>query len=261
MRKLSTACMAALFVFVVAGPAAAERAPTPRERPAGAHSGGPLADRDADRVSDGFEPKVDAAAPTDRFEVIVTFRPGSGGDADAARAQVGAFPVEQEFRIIPGFAGEMTAAQIRGLARNPNVHRIEEDIPLSAALDHSRADFGIERARTDFPGVTGDGIAVCVADTGVDPAHEQLDSHTIAWHDTTPDPSPTPIDPQGHGTHVASILLGDGTGSINAPAFRGVAPAADLFAARVLGADGSGEDSWIVAGIQWCVGQGVDVLS
>lgn len=262
VRKLLTAaCTASLLVFSAAAPVSAERRnpePGARTAPDGA---GPLADRDRDRISDGLEPKLEAASDSDRFSVIVTFAPGRGGSAAQARSEVGAFTVEREFRIIPGFAGEMTAGQIQGLARNPNVHRIEEDILVSAALDYSKVDFGIARARTDFPGVTGAGVDVCVADTGVDPNHEQLDSKTIAWTDTTPSPSPTPADPQGHGTHVASILLGDGTGSPNAAAFRGVAPAANLFAARVLGADGSGEDSWIISGIEWCVDHGVDVLS
>jgi serine protease AprX len=259
-RSLPVVTTVLLLAFVVARPAAAGHRAAPEAPPDPARSG-TLSDRDADRISDAFEPKVDQAAPSERLDVVVTFLPGTDHPAEDARNHVGSFPVSHEYRIIPGFAGEMTAGQIRGLAQNPNVHRIEEDLRLSASLDHSRADFGIDRARTDFPGVTGAGVNVCVADTGVDPNHEQLDSHSIAWTDTTPSPSPTPVDPQGHGTHVASILLGDGTGGVNAATFRGVAPGADLFAARVLDGSGFGEDSWIIAGLDWCVAQGVDVIS
>ncbi len=262
MRKsLSVTGTAFLLVFLVARPVAAapnRSAPAPSGQAARA---GVLADRDNDRLSDAFEPKLDAANASDRFDVIVTFVPGTHGAAAQAKRQVRDFAVSHEYRIIPGFAGEMTAAQIRSLANNPNVHRIEEDIRIAAQLDAARRDFGVERARTDFPGVDGTGVKVCVADTGVDPAHEQLDSKTIAWNDSTTSPSATPIDPQGHGTHVASTLLGDGTGSVNAQTFRGVAPGASLYAARVLDADGFGEDSWIIDGIEWCVDQGVDLMS
>lgn len=260
-KRLASVCTLLLAALILARPAPAAPRSAPEDAPAGSSHAGTLTDRDADRISDAFEPELDAAATSDRFAVIVTFRPGTKNAAAQARASVGAFPTSHEYRIIPGFAGEMSAAQIRGLAKNPNVHRIEEDIRIGAALDYSRADFGIDRARANFPGVTGAGIDVCVADTGVDPLHEQLSPRTIAWTDTTPAASATPVDPQGHGTHVASILLGDGTGGALAPTFGGVAPAANLFAARVLDADGFGEDSWIIEGVQWCVDQGVDLIS
>lgn len=261
-RKLSSISILFLVAFAVARPAAAAPATGPAAMGPHTSRAGTLSDTDRDRISDAFEPELDSAAASKTFGVVVTFRPGTDDAADQARDSVGSFSLSREYEIIPGFAGEMTAGQIRGLAHNPNVHRIEEDITIAAALDHSRADFGIDRARADFPGVTGVGIDVCVADTGVDGGHEQLNSKTITWTDTTtPNPSPTPIDPHGHGTHVASILLGDGTGGGNAATFRGVAPEADLFAARVLDANGNGDDSWIIDGIEWCVAQGVDVIS
>jgi serine protease AprX len=259
-KTLSAIGTALLLLFLVARPVAAAPRPSRPSPSSQEVRAGALADQDGDRLSDGFEPALDAASPSDRFGVIVTFVPGGGGARDA-EAAVGDIDVSHEYHIIPGFAGEMSATQIRSLARNPNVHRIEEDITISAQLDASRADFGVERARTDFPAVTGAGVRVCVADTGVDPNHEQLNSKAIVWNDSTPGPSATPVDPQGHGTHVASILLGDGTGGANAATFRGVAPGAALYAARVLDAGGSGEDSWIIEGIEWCVDQGVDIMS
>ena len=98
-------------------------------------------------------------------------------------------------------------------------------------------------------------------DTGVDPGHEQLDSKSIVWSDFIAGEA-TPYDDHGHGTHVASIAVGDGVGGSLAARFGGVAPAAGLFAGKVLDAQGSGDESGIVAGIQWCAEDpDVDVIS
>ena len=88
----------------------------------------------------------------------------------------------------------------------------------------------------------------------LDATHEQLDSKSITFHDFV-GTSTTPYDDHGHGTHVANIAAGDGVGGINAPTFRGVAPGSPLFIGKVLDSAGSGSDSAIIAGIQWCAGQ------
>ena len=74
-------------------------------------------------------------------------------------------------------------------------------------------------------GVDGSGAGICIVDTGIDPGHEQLDSKSIVWKDFV-GTAATPVDDHGHGTHVASIAVGDGVGGAQAARFRGVAPAA-----------------------------------
>ena len=56
-------------------------------------------------------------------------------------------------------------------------------------------------------------------------------------------------DPHGHGTHVASTIAG--TGAASGGTHRGVADGADLLVGKVLGADGSGQDSWIIEAMEW----------
>jgi serine protease AprX len=55
----------------------------------------------------------------------------------------------------------------------------------------------------------------------------------------------TQLDDYGHGTFVASIAAGA------ASSYPGVAPDADLVDVRVIGADGSGATSDVIAGIDW----------
>jgi len=260
MRRFATFVLVPV-VFALTGVSPVSAASRPASASGGGRnrSDGQLADRDANKISDAFQPALDAAPSSDRFDVVVTY--SGPGNAASAEREVGTFIVTHEYRVIHGFSGTMTAGQIRGLAHNPNVRRIEQDIRVQAALDASRRDFGVDRARLDYPGITGAGAGICILDTGVDATHEQLDSKSVTWHDFV-GTSPTPYDDHGHGTHVANIAAGDGTGGINAPTFRGVAPGAPLYIGKVLDSSGSGADSTIISGIQWCASQpGVRVIS
>ncbi len=142
--------------------------------------------------------------------------------------------MSRRLEIVDGFSARLTAAQIRRLAAEPGVVRIDHDAVIRATMDAARADYGVDAARADL-GVTGAGVTVCILDTGADPHHEQLDSKSIVWHDFVGS-STTPFDDHGHGTHVASIAVGDGVGGPSAARFGGVAPAADLWVGKVLNA-------------------------
>jgi serine protease AprX len=62
---------------------------------------------------------------------------------------------------------------------------------------------------------------------------------------------------------VASIAAGDGTGIDHfAARYRGVAPGALLFGAKVLDSNGQGSSDAVAAGIYWCADQPeVDVIN
>lgn len=217
-----------------------------------------LIDRDGDRVSDGLQAGIAAARPGDSFRVIVTY--SGAGNAAAARVAVGFFVLHREFKIIRGFAATMTTAQIRALAQQAGVFRIEEDFRVSAKLDAARPDFGTDAARTSF-GVSGVGIKGCIVDTGVDPNHEQLNNNLpIPFFDAI-NGQTVAYDDHGHGTHVTSIAFGDGTGGSGADKYKGVAPGAVIHAAKVLDQFGSGLESQVIAGIDWCVAQGAHIIS
>ncbi|WP_240760196.1 S8 family serine peptidase, partial [Phytoactinopolyspora endophytica] len=66
-------------------------------------------------------------------------------------------------------------------------------------------------------------------------------------------------DRAGHGTHVASIVAGRGTASDGR--YTGVAPDADLLVGKVLDDYGDGQESWIIAGMEWAVAEGADVVN
>ena len=103
-------------------------------------------------------------------------------------------------------------------------------------------------------GYDGTGVKVCIIDTGVDPNHCDFPSGKIVgWKDCV-GTSSTPYDDHGHGTHVASTAVGE-----DSP--YGVAPGADLMAAKVCTSGGSCSDADIIEGVDWGVAQGADVES
>jgi serine protease AprX len=228
--------------------------PRGQARP-GAEPAGVL-DRDRDRLDDRLDRRLAHVGPDHRLRVIVT-----GTALRAAEDAVGAVRLRHRLSLVGGFSASMTAAQVRELARVPGVRRIEPVTTMRALDDGTNRDFGAAAVPVDHPGTTGAGVGLCVVDTGVDPAHEQIAPRTVTFKDFV-NGRTTAYDDQGHGTHVMSIAAGDGVGGSNAATFRGVAPGATLYSAKVLNSSGSGPNDVVAAGVQWCAGQaGVGVIS
>jgi hypothetical protein len=66
-----------------------------------------------------------------------------------------------------------------------------------------------------------------------------------------------PMDDNGHGTHCAGIVAAEDNGS----GVVGVAPQANLYALKVLGANGSGNYSAVIAALEWAVANDIQVTS
>ena len=84
-------------------------------------------------------------------------------------------------------------------------------------------------------GYDGTGINVAVVDSGIDASHPEFRNSTIYGYDFSNSATGYGGDPNGHGTHVASIIAGDADGT----GMRGVAYDATLYSYRV-DADGDG---------------------
>ncbi|MER6280053.1 S8 family peptidase [Streptomyces sp900105245] len=124
-----------------------------------------------------------------------------------------------------------------------------------ASLDKSVPQIGAPTAWK--AGWTGKGVKVAVLDTGVDTRHPDLKDQVIGSKNFTPAADAT--DHFGHGTHVASIVAG--TGAKSGGKYKGVAPDAKILNGKVLDDTGSGDDSGILAGMEWAVSQGASVIN
>ena len=102
----------------------------------------------------------------------------------------------------------------------------------------------------------GNGVRVAIIDTGVDCAHPDLKCNLSDGANMT-NPSVPPMDDNGHGTHVAGIIAGQGKDG----GVFGVAPEVTLIPVKVLSADGSGNLSDVVSGIYWAMTHGAKVIN
>ncbi|MFC6022029.1 S8 family serine peptidase [Plantactinospora solaniradicis] len=152
-------------------------------------------------------------------------------------------------------AGPADAARSGAPALGAGISSIWLDGRVRPVLDRSVAQIGAPAAWQ--AGFDGAGVKVAVLDTGVDQTHPDLTGKVTAARNFTSSPDTT--DHHGHGTHVASTVAGTGAGSGGTR--RGVAPGASVLAGKVLGDDGSGYDSWIIAGMEWAAEQGAAVVN
>ena len=114
----------------------------------------------------------------------------------------------------------------------------------------------------------GAGVKVAVLDTGIDADHPELRGKVTDWAEFDADglqvPGSEPHDSDEHGTHCAGTVAGgggaDGESSWTGPPWIGMAPAAQIAGGLVL-PGGGGTDAQILAGMQWAIDTGADVIS
>ncbi|MFI7594404.1 S8 family serine peptidase [Micromonospora sp. NPDC049359] len=148
------------------------------------------------------------------------------------------------------FWGALTADPARRTGGTPTlasgIAKVWLDGRVRGDLAESTAQIGAPKLWAE--GNTAAGVDVAVLDTGADAEHPDLAGQIAASSSFVPD-EPDILDYQGHGTHTASTIAG--TGAASGGVERGVAPGARLHVGKVLNSEGGGQDSWIIAGMEW----------
>ncbi len=159
-----------------------------------------------------------------------------------------------QYRLAPFAHAHATLDAITALEQDDEVVRIFQDSPVHALLDQAPTHIGVPHIWAT--GYSGAGVSIAIVDTGVDAQHPDLEGRIVDLLDVTGEGE---VDNNGHGTHCASIAVG--TGKASNGRYRGVAPGATVISARVLDAYGNGMMSDVMAGIDWAVSAGVQIIS
>jgi subtilisin family serine protease len=217
-------------------------------------------------LADGYDDNSTSTLP-----VIVGYGRGA---AAASRAVASALPAAHRVRVVPllgdvAFAADKKAAHRfwAALTSSPGPDGAPTGLADGATrvyLDgrvHVADDYDplqqIHAPQAWAAGLDGTGVTVAVLDTGYDPTHPDLAGKVEASANFTSEPDVT--DGNGHGTHVAGTIVGSGVAS--AGRYKGVSPGAELLVGKVLGSDGTGADSQVLAGMEWAVAQHADIVS
>jgi subtilisin len=174
--------------------------------------------------------------------------------------------IKRTYELIPAMVATLPEEEIANLRANQRIAYVEENAIYRAAIEPVSSpeyenSWGVPHISADVAHATGNkgaGVRVAVLDTGIDYDHEDLDGNYRGGYDFVFDDA-DPFDDSfnSHGTHVAGIVAAeeDGFGVI------GVAPEVDLFAVKVLDGAGFGLEDWLIAGIDWAVQNGAEVIN
>ncbi|HAM35219.1 MAG TPA: hypothetical protein DEB40_01400 [Elusimicrobia bacterium] len=227
------------------------------------------------------------AEPADSIRRIVVFRGSIPSSQQVAVAQASGGVVVRALPLINAVVIAVPKARAKAadlqLQSRPEVAWVDEDPKVNwlNASPQSLADIvwpdihsvikpfrgtGAARklpwgiVRVNAPGAwsvtRGEGVKVCVIDTGIDYAHPDLEANIRGGWNAI-ERNDDFMDDNGHGSHVAGVIaaVDDGSGVV------GVAPQASIYGVKVLDAAGGGNFDDVIAGMQWAVDNRMDVAS
>ena len=197
-----------------------------------------------------------AAGPLngDEGRYLVRFTKGADAAKEVGSLRSQGLEVGRTFSpAVQGAAITATKAQAAALAHSPRISLIEPDSPVSVSGTQQSPPWGLDRidqralplSGTFTPPSTGAGVSAYVIDTGVLADNTDFGGRVAAGWTAIADGKGS-SDCNGHGTHVAGIIAGKTFG---------VAKSASVVPVRVLGCDGSGYDSDVIAGLDWIASQ------
>lgn len=201
------------------------------------------------------EQASESASETEPIEeckdfILVFSNDSTKSDIDSA-AQSAKGKVLRNFNnVFKGALVNGPPSKILALAKNPKVQAIEMDGSVSTQDVYPNPIWGLDRvdqrllplnSSYDDLNNSGFSIPIYIVDSGIYAEHSEFTGRVAPGVTTITDGYGT-WDCNGHGTHVAGISAGSNFG---------VAKTATLIPVRVLGCNGSGTYSGVIAGLDW----------
>jgi serine protease AprX len=219
-----------------------------------ARPGVPGARVKAYRMDDELSRRAKSGNSRNITRVIVALVPGATLPTEFYRFLHGS----NDLSIINGLVLDLPDNALAKLAAHPNVFRVHYDRPIAEHNYRTSVTVGARTVQETL-GYTGAGVGVAVIDSGITTWHDDLTNLTSAvfpygnqrvrkFVDFVNRHS-LPYDDNGHGSHVAGIIAGNGYDSKGEKT--GIAPNASIVALKVLDAQGKGTISNIIAALNW----------
>lgn len=185
---------------------------------------------------------------------IVQFHPGKTSTAVAKNIALahGGSLIHTFVNVLNGAVIDIPARALAGLIKNPNVLSVEQDAVVTAS--QTNAPWGLDRLdqralplSTTYSAPTeAINVRAFIIDTGINKTHVDFGSRVVSGFDAISSGGDGSNDCNGHGTHVAGTVGGT---------IYGVAKGVTLVPVRVLGCDGSGTNTGVIAGLDWVASQ------
>ncbi len=167
--------------------------------------------------------------------------------------------------LVDRYSAELTPSDVNNLIREGTVEYVELDQPIELAANKvqekdlqneaQQVPWGLYSIGANLvkEKETSKKVKVAVLDTGIS-SHSDLNiKGGISFVEGEPDYN----DQQGHGTHMAGTIsaVDDTYGIV------GVAPDVDLYAVKVISAEGKGYTSSVIQAIDWAIDQQMDIIN
>ena len=214
-----------------------------------------------------------ASAAEGTTRVIVKFKDGQAASNKQSAVAAAKGNIKHEIFGTNAMAIEVPVSALQGLRNNPNVEYVEEDLiryPFALStpstgnpyLSGQSVPYGIKLVQADLlPDTNVGNRKVCIIDSGVDRAHEDIvgnsanmtgvnDSGTGTWY----------TDQNSHGTHVAGTIAAvnnSGMGVVGVNSNKRI----KLHIVKVFGAGGWAYSSTLASAANQCASYGANVIS
>jgi serine protease AprX len=194
-------------------------------------------------------------------KVILTINPGQEANTEKEIKKLGG-RLGRRLKLVNGMAVELPNRVIKQISERSEVLSVHFDRPIAGHMNRTSVSVGARAAQQQW-GYDGAGIGVAVIDSGVAGWHDDLgytgtsnQVRVVAGQRVTGfvdfvNGQLQAYDDNGHGTHVAGIIAGNGYQSYGAHA--GIAPAAHLVSLKVLDQHGGGVISDVIAAFEWAI--------
>jgi serine protease AprX len=203
-------------------------------------------ERNTNKTEQKQTEKIEKKMEEKKIQVIVNYEKNNTTEKELE--EIGT--LKYKLPMINSYVLEIPESEVYKLKGLSGVVKVEQDAHLTAQMHMGREMVNAKWAWDK--GIYGEGVTVGVLDTGVYPHNDLIrnNDRIVAFKDFVNEIE-FPYDDNGHGTHVAGIIAGDGWESKGK--YAGISPKTKLVCLKVLNKDGTGNISDVLAGLQWII--------